>query len=161
MPIGPNLTNIEIDEILMDLDLNGANQHNKTVLIIDDDQWIQRVVSHHLKNWGFDTVSAFDAVEGIASAAKIMPRFILLDIIMPEANGDLVLKILKKIEYTSNIPVIIMSGNLNVSVIGSTYKNGAAGFISKPIKEITLLRKIKEILVPDTLLDPRLDKPVG
>ncbi len=156
MALGPNLTNIEIDEILSELKLDGDKQQNKTVLVIDDDQWIQRVVTHHLKNWGFEPVSAYDAVEGIAMAVKIMPRFILLDIIMPEANGDLLLKMLKKIEYTSNIPVIILSGNLNVSVIGATYKNGAAGFISKPIKEIVLLRKIREILVPESLLDPRL-----
>lgn len=156
MLTGPNLTNIEIDSILLELNLEKDNIQNKTVLVIDDDQWIQRVVSHHLKNWGFNPVSAFDPIEGIAHAIKMMPRFILLDIVMPEAYGDLLLKMLKRIEVTSNIPVIIMSGNLNVTVFGSTYRDGAAGFISKPIKEIVLLRKIREILIPESLVDHRL-----
>jgi FixJ family two-component response regulator len=57
---------------------------------------------------------------------------------------------------TSNIPIIIITGNLDIEILGSTNKDGAAGFITKPIKEVVLLKKINEIPMPANLFDFRI-----
>ncbi len=151
-----NLSNIEIELLLKSMSLDKQSFQNKVILLIDDDKWIHRVVSHYLSNWGFHPISAFDPVEGVAMAIKERPRLILLDIVMPDIKGDVLLKLLKKIDLTSNIPIIILSGNLNIELLGATYKDGAMGFISKPIKEVILLKKIKEVLMPADLIDFRM-----
>lgn len=151
-----NLSNIEIDLILKEMKLERQSEQNKTVLLVDDDQWIHRVVTHYLRNWGFNPVSAFDPIEGIALSIEIRPRLILLDIVMPDIKGDVLLKLFKRMQMTSNIPIIIISGNLDIDILGSTYKDGAAGFITKPIKEVVLLKKINEVLMPADLFDFRI-----
>lgn len=148
-----SLTNIEIEALLAEMKLEKESDQSKTVLLVDDDMWIHRVINNYLKTWGFNPISAFDAAEGISMSIRHRPRLILLDISLPDLNGAIVLKMLKKVEMTSNIPVLIVSGNLNVEIIGTTYKSGVAGFVSKPVKEIILLRKIKDVLMPEKLFN--------
>ena len=146
-----HLTNPEIEKALQGLDKDKPKPDDAgkfPVLIVDDDKWIHRVLAHYLRSWGFNPISAFDAIDGIAMATKFRPLLILLDIIMPEIKGDLVLKILKRIEITQNIPVIVISGNLNTEVLGNTYKSGAAGFLSKPITQQILEEKVTDCLGP-------------
>ncbi len=149
-----NLTNSEILGAVRELDQNRKDSDgNHPILLIDDDKWIHRVVCHYLKSWGFSPISAFDPIEGIAMAVKHRPLLILLDIVMPEVKGDVLLKMLKKIELTSNIPIIIISGNLNTEILGLTFRDGALDFISKPIKEDILYEKINSAITPNFLLD--------
>lgn len=122
---------------------------NYAVLIIDDDQWIARVISHYVQKWGFKPMSATDPIDGLAMAIKHRPILIFLDVYMPEINGYTMLKMFKKIEYTQEIPVIIISGNLSKEILQSALKLGAAGFISKPISEQILYEKFQEALHPE------------
>ncbi len=121
------------------------------ILIIDDDNWIHRIISHYLNTWGFTPISAMDAVEGLAKAIQIKPILILLDIIMPEVKGDTLLKMLKAIDITSDIPVLILSGNLNIDILSTTFKKGAVGYIAKPFTQETLFAKIRECLNPEII----------
>lgn len=146
------LTNKEIEQVVNELDNNRQDSVNDySILLIDDDKWIHRVICHYLKNWGFNPISAFDPVDGLAMAVKHRPVLILLDIYMSELKGDILLKMLKKIEYTSNIPIIIISGNLNTELFGVTYRNGAFDYISKPIQESVLFEKIIAAITPEKL----------
>lgn len=132
------------------------DQKENAVLIIDDDQWMQKITSRYLESWGFNTYSALNAFEGVALAVKFKPVFIILDIIMPEVRGDVVLKMLKYIENTEKIPVIIVSGNLDANVFSSTYKSGAVGYITKPFTKDTLLDKIKECIDLSNVNNPNI-----
>ncbi len=119
------------------------------ILIIDDDNWIHRVIGHYLQSWGFTPISALDAIDGISKAIKIKPILILLDIVLPEIKGDVLLRMLKAIDITSEIPVLILSGNLNVDIVSNTFKSGALGYIAKPFTQETLFNKIKEAINPE------------
>lgn len=116
------------------------------VLIIDDDQWMHRILTHYLKELGLNVNSSYDAFDGIAKAVQSPPVLIMLDILMPEVRGDVLLKMLKKINVTSKVPILIMSGNLNKFILGETYKNGASAFISKPFSKELVFEKIKECI---------------
>lgn len=118
------------------------------VLTIDDDKWIQRIFTQYLSNWGFTNISAFDPFTGLSEAIKQKPILIFLDIYLPEVNGEVLIKFLKKLEFTQDIPIVIISGNLNKDLIKTTYHSGAAGFITKPFTQDTLFSKIKEVLPP-------------
>lgn len=145
-----SLSNTEIDVAVKSLSTssNRKKDNNHIVLIIDDDKWVQRVLGHYLKEWGFQPESALDPLDGIALAVGHRPLLIILDIIMPEVHGDILLKMLKRIDITADIPVIVMSGNLNKEILGNTFKEGAAGFISKPISQDILFQKINDCLGP-------------
>lgn len=119
---------------------------NNNILIIDDDKWIHRVLSHYLKELNFPSLNAYDAYDGIAMTIKEKPLIIILDIIMPEIKGDSLLKMFKRIEDTANIPVIIMSSNLNKSLLKETFKLGVSGYLSKPITRENLFFKLRDSL---------------
>lgn len=158
-----NLTNEEIS-LAMNSFSNEVKSHTGTfpVLIIDDDTWIQRIICHYLQSWGFKTISALDAFDGIALAIKHRPIMVMLDIVMPEVNGDILLKMFKKIDLTKDIPILIISSNLNHDVLGNTYKSGAAGFISKPFSQQILFEKVRDCLGPSmfqTIKPENLETP--
>lgn len=121
------------------------------ILIIDDDRWIQRIFAQYLKSWGFDHIVATNPFEGLDLAIKKKPIMIFLDIIMPYVTGDITLKFLKGVEEVKDIPVVIISGNLNKEVLKTTYKDGATGFISKPFTKDILYSKIWEVVDPSII----------
>ena len=124
------------------------NPKKPVVLIIDDDKWFSRVLSKTISSWGFNILNAYDGVDGLVMAIEKRPDIIFVDILMPDINGDIILSILKKLFATSQIPVIVMSGNLSREIIGGAYKSGADGFIAKPFSLKVLYDKMEMCLSP-------------
>ncbi len=136
---------------------NNTKYSEYKILIVDDDVWFHKYFTKHLKSWGFDVISAYNPYDGISLAAKENPLLIFLDYIMPEMNGDNVLKILKAVEQTKDIPVVFISGNLSAEVIGSAYKMGAKGFLTKPVSLKIIYQKIEECLGSDVFAKLKLE----
>ncbi|MFP4529575.1 MAG: PleD family two-component system response regulator [Candidatus Kapaibacterium sp.] len=123
-----------------------------SVLIIDDDVWMQRILSKTLQSYGFKkTYLASNGFDGIAVAVDKQPTLIILDILMPELTGHMALKILKKIKYTRDIPVLMVSALSDVENLGMAVKSGTAGFISKPFTRATVYEKLVNIWGVDKL----------
>jgi CheY-like chemotaxis protein len=114
-----------------------------TVLVIDDDIWIQRIFAKTLESYGFNNVIlASDGFEGIAMAVEHRPLLIIMDILMPELSGHLCLKVLKSIKITKHIPVLMVSALSDAENLGLAVKTGSAGFISKPFTRATVYDKL-------------------
>jgi DNA-binding response OmpR family regulator len=120
-------------------------------LIIDDDIWMQRILSKTLESYGFKTLLSANGVEGIALAVEYVPSLIILDILMPELSGQLTLKILKKIKVTKHIPILMVSAMSNTENLGLAVKSGVVGFISKPFTRTTVFEKLITIFGKDNL----------
>lgn len=134
------------EEDLQNIKLDTPEPKGDVVLIIDDDKWIHRVLKHYFKQMELMSMSAFDCYDGIAMAIHQKPLLIMLDIVMPEVHGDKLLKMLKRVETTRNIPVIVISGHINKEIFSTAYKHGAAGFITKPINQDMLYEKMYQVL---------------
>lgn len=117
-----------------------------SVLIIDDDIWMQRILSKTLKSYGFrKTLLASNGFEGIAQAVEYIPSLIILDLLMPELTGHTTLKILKHIKKTKEIPVLVISALSDVENVSKVIKIGTAGFISKPFTRTTVYDKLIDV----------------
>lgn len=117
-----------------------------SALIIDDDVWMQRIMLKNLKQYGFDEIyTASDGFQGIALAVEHNPSLVVLDILMRELDGVAVLKILKTIKLTRDIPVLIGSGVTDVDVIARVVRAGTSHFISKPYSKATLEEKLHDV----------------
>lgn len=117
-----------------------------SVLIIDDDVWIQRILSKTLSSFGFSPVHiASNGFSGIAKALEVKPSLIICDILMPELSGHQVLRLLKTIKSTKDIPVIVVSAMSDAANIGFAVKCGIAGFISKPFSSATIRDKLLNV----------------
>jgi YesN/AraC family two-component response regulator len=123
-----------------------------SVLIIDDDVWMQRILSKTLSAYGFkNSYLASNGFDGIALAVEHNPHLIILDILMPDLTGHLTLRILKTIKSTKNIPVIMVSALSDVENLGRAVKSGTAGFISKPFTRATVYDKLVDVFGKEKL----------
>lgn len=120
-------------------------------LVIDDDVWMQRIISKVLEGFGFTTYIASNGFDGVALALEHQPLVIFLDIMMPELSGHLTLKMLKRLRATKDISIIMISALSDAENLGLAVKMGAVGFISKPFTRATVLDKLRNILGAETL----------
>lgn len=123
-----------------------------SVLIVDDDVWMQRILSKTLQSYGFTKIylssNGFDA---IGLAVEHQPTLIVLDILMPELTGHMTLKILKRIKLTKDIPVVMVSALSDAENLGLAVKSGTAGFISKPFTRSTVYDKLIDVFGKENL----------
>ncbi len=122
------------------------NENKIPALIIDDDPEIHSILEIMLKFWGFEVHLADSAYQGVALAVKHQPVFIILDIEMPEINGKKTLKLLRAIERTSDIPIIILSGTLSKEVIAEVVSLGATDVMTKPFSHEMFFNRIIKIV---------------
>ena len=106
------------------------------VLVIDDDVQILDLIKNISEGTEFNVLLASDAHEGVKIAIKYNPSIILLDIIMPNIDGFITCKTLKRNIKTKNIPVIFMTGETSKENIVKAIKEGASDYIEKPFTTI-------------------------
>lgn len=80
-----------------------------SILVIDDDPQILRLLESILGAEGFGVIKAPNGEEGYKSAVEIQPDLIILDLLMPDINGFEILKRLKGHQVTRGIPVIVFT----------------------------------------------------
>jgi DNA-binding response OmpR family regulator len=125
-----------------------ANSHltTPTILIIDDDELIHKLLGAILQKAGFQCLNALSGAEGLEFAKKEQPELIILDIMMPGLNGFEVMRALKSEPITSSIPVIFLSGKFHNREKAQARELGAADFMEKPFERSELLARVKTYL---------------
>lgn len=83
----------------------------------------------------------------VEAAQKYCPDLILLDLMLPGGGGLKVLERVKLLMDTSTIPVIVVSGMLNVEYLRQVHEQGINGFFNKPYNPKELLDTIKDVFV--------------
>lgn len=117
------------------------------ILIIDDEQAIATVFQTALQQGGFTVSTAATGQDGIKKAKAEHPDLIFLDEILPDINGNEILKTLKTDETTNHIPIAILSNFNHDSLVDDAMKMGAAEYILKyQISPKDLVEKAKQII---------------
>lgn len=127
--------------------MEGSNIPKKKILVVDDDLPLQEMYKERLELAGYDVAAASDGQEAIEKAREYRPDIILLDVMMPRANGFDVLETLRREESTSHIPVLMLTALVQESARERAKEAGAQGYI---IKSETMpgevIKKIQETL---------------
>ncbi len=101
------------------------------VLIVEDDQLIQRMYQKIFTFQKYEVVTASDGEEGLEKARSEAPTIILLDVMMPKANGMEVLQRLKADSETKHIPVVMLSNLAGENDVETALSHGAVKYIIK------------------------------
>jgi len=120
----------------------------KTILIVDDDQAIQELLSTALNDYSdYKSIAAEDGEAALELTRLNKPDLILVDMMMPRIGGIALLIDLKKTKETKYIPVILISGVMKHKTFQKEgLELGAAAYFTKPLNVNKLLDKIKSIL---------------
>ncbi|RJE49180.1 MULTISPECIES: response regulator transcription factor [unclassified Dehalobacter] len=118
-----------------------------TILVVDDDKNICKLMDLYLKKTGYDTIMCHDGSSAIDLLQKTKVDLVLLDIMIPSINGWEVCKLLK---MEKDIPVIMVSARDMVSDKVAGFDAGADDYIVKPFEPEELLARVKVRLKPHT-----------
>jgi CheY-like chemotaxis protein len=119
--------------------------HRKTVLIVDDDADLRRVLVDGLTHRGYRAIEARHGAEGVHLARQHLPDLILLDIRTPVMDGWAALDYLKTYDRTAGIEVWGVSGHLMDSG-GTDLRHKLGRVVSKPFEIAVLLDAIDDFL---------------
>jgi CheY-like chemotaxis protein len=128
----------------------GPMWKRKAVLLVDDEAPIRRLAGRMLKRLGFGVVTAGDGRQAVEIFERDPERIacVLLDMTMPEMDGDECLRELRRIR--EDVPVILSSGYNQQALSHRFAGRGPAGFLEKPYQLDQLARQLEEILKPAT-----------
>jgi signal transduction histidine kinase/CheY-like chemotaxis protein len=117
-----------------------AEKQAQDVLVIDEDESVQKALTKILEPEGFNVISARTGQDGLRLARERNPKIIILDILMPDMDGWTVLKELKQDPHLSAIRVVLLTMTDDKE---TGFALGASAFINKPIEQDQLLEAIQ------------------
>lgn len=116
------------------------------ILIVDDEPDILELIEYNLKKEGYQVFLANNGQEGIATAKRVHPDLIILDIMMPKMDGIEACRLMRAIpEFKNTFMVFLTARSEEYSEIAG-FNVGADDYIAKPIKPRALVSRINAIL---------------
>jgi len=115
------------------------NQKKSTVLIIEDEPPIRKVLTISLESAGYRVVECDNGREGMRLAASISPELILLDLGLPDIDGR---EVIAGVREWSQVPIIICSVRNTDDEVIRALLAGADDYITKPFNPDVLLARI-------------------
>lgn len=113
------------------------------ILIVEDEKEIREGVSEYLSEVGYNVISAEDGIQAIELFKNSKIDLVILDIMLPKANGFVVLN---KIRQESNVPVIMLTAMSDDYTQIMSFDEKADDYITKPFSIIVLHKRIEALL---------------
>ncbi len=118
----------------------------KSVLIVEDDPDIVRLVTHYLEKDGFQVHAALTGPEGLGAARKRKPDAVILDVMLPEIDGYEICKRLRADPSTATLPIMMLTakGDETARVVG--LEIGADDYVTKPFSPKEVVARLRALL---------------
>ncbi len=116
------------------------------ILIVDDSPTEIRKISTILEKHQHEVITADNGADGVAVARSEQPDLILMDVVMPGLNGFQATRQLTRAPETADIPVIIVTTKDQETDRVWGTRQGAKGYLVKPVNEDSLTQTINELL---------------
>lgn len=121
------------------------------ILLIEDDPQFRLLLTTTLENQAFPVLALGSGIEGLAAAHARKPGLLLLDLGLPDMDGQDLISQLRK---NSDMPIIVLSARNQESDITQALDNGADDFLTKPFNAGELISRMNALL-------RRVGKPVA
>ncbi|MGJ3251853.1 MAG: response regulator [Elainellaceae cyanobacterium] len=114
-----------------------------TILVVEDTLSEMELMSHYLRESGYNVISAVSAKEALNIAIEQRPDVIVTDVVMPGMSGFELCRSLKKHPVTEKVPIVICtSKNQEIDRLWGM-KQGADAYVTKPFTREQLIRAVK------------------
>jgi len=115
----------------------------QTILVVDDEPQIVRLVRAYLEETGFRVVIASDGEQALYVARQEMPDLVVLDILMPHVDG---LEFTRRIRRERNVPIVMLTARAEETdrIVG--LELGADDYVTKPFSPRELVARIRAVL---------------
>jgi CheY-like chemotaxis protein len=122
---------------------------NRTILIVDDDPGIRRLIAATLEDVsGYRMTEAGDGVQAVERARDARPGIVFLDIEMPRLNGIETCRRLRSEPGTADATIVMLTGDSDDEAERDARAAGADLFLTKPFSPLHLLRLVDRLGQP-------------
>jgi len=112
----------------------------KMVLVVEDDRAVRNLITTALEMHGYNYITAEDGNAAIMAAMSALPDLIILDLGLPDMDGN---AIIKKVRGWTNNPIIVVSARIDIEDKIRALDSGADDYIVKPFSVEELLARIR------------------
>jgi CheY-like chemotaxis protein len=119
---------------------------NRTILIVDDDPGIRRLIATTLEDVsGYRMSEAGDGQEAVERAREMHPSIVFLDIDMPRLNGIEACRRLRSEPATADATIVMLTGDAEEEAELDARRAGADLFLTKPFSPLHLLQLVDRL----------------
>jgi DNA-binding response OmpR family regulator len=123
--------------------MSTASHRKSKVLVIDDDERLNALLTRYMDRFGFSVTSATDPRAGLRLLKSDPPEIVILDVMLPEMDG---FAVCRKVRETSRVPIIMLTarGEVMDRILG--LELGADDYLAKPFEPRELVARIQAVL---------------
>ena len=119
-----------------------------TVLVVDDDPVILKLLEVNFTMEGFSVLTAVDGTDAFERAVADQPDVVVSDIMMPRMSGLELVARLKAEPTTASIPVMLLSAKAQASDVRAGLDAGADDYLTKPFEPLELVDRVNKLVEP-------------
>jgi phosphoserine phosphatase RsbU/P len=112
------------------------------ILVVDDEVDISTILTVTLRRAGYEVASAADGIEAIEAIKRQAPDLVLLDVMMPRADGLETLKRIREHPPTAQVPVIMLTARSRLTDKMKGFEGGADDYVAKPFEPAEILARV-------------------
>ncbi len=116
------------------------------ILVVDDEAILRRTLGELLRASGWLVAEAADGDEALASAARLQPDMVLLDIGLPGLSGFDVCRQLRALPGFEETPLLMLTGRDDAEAIRRTFEAGATDFVTKMVSPALIVHRVRFML---------------
>ncbi len=119
---------------------------SKTVLIVDDEEYIVTSLEYVMKSAGYDVVVAYDGEQAIEKIKETGPDLLILDVMMPKLDGFEVCEKIRANPLWKSIRIIMLTAKGRDTEREKGLSLGADAYMTKPFSTRDILKRVAELL---------------
>jgi len=116
------------------------------IMVVDDSLTVRKITSRILSRAGYQVVTATDGVDALEKLEEFMPDVMILDIEMPRMDGFALVRELRRVPETENLPIIMITSRTADKHREYAMQLGVNTYLGKPYQEDELLQKIADFV---------------
>lgn len=116
------------------------------IYIVEDDASIREIETIALRNSGHEVYAYENAKQFFQQIEKVIPDLLLLDVMLPDKNGNEIVGALRKNKVTRKLPVIMVTAKTEEIDMIRGLENGADDYMKKPFSIMELITRVKVLL---------------
>ena len=117
-----------------------------TILAVDDSASMRQMVTHTLKNAGYDVIDAADGAQGLSKAKANQVNLVITDVNMPVMDGITLVKELRALPQYRFTPILLLTTEAGADKKAEGKAAGATGWLVKPFNPEQMIATIKKVI---------------
>lgn len=125
------------------MSFRGSLMEMRTILVVEDERKIARMIQAYLVREGYRVEVAFDGEEGWVRLRDLQPDLVILDLMLPQLHG---LELARRIRHGSPVPIIMLTAKAEETDRVAGLEMGADDYITKPFSLRELAARVRAVL---------------